>query len=338
MRAFDTRLALQKLEVFCTVAELQSVTRAADKLCVSQPVVTAHLRGLEEKLGVTLVRREGRGIVLTAAGTRVLRWARGVVTRTRELERELAGSEVAGPGKALVAASMSAGSYLLPPVVCDFHDLHPDGLVQVTISTPQVALEAVLAGGADFAVVMLLPEQNLEGLIAEPLWNEPLVLACAPESRWVGERAERELLSQLPFISTYSTVMQHLEEGQVRANGIASRRIVMEMGHPEAQKEAVRRDIGVCFFLVSSVQAELARGELRQVPTPGVSLSIPLYVVRRKDKELSPFQLELKRYIQSSRPPVVTSFTEEFREAESREAAVRGSPARKASRKTAAAR
>ncbi len=310
MRSFDTHLALNKLEVFCTVAEQQSVTRAAAKLCISQPVVTAHLRALEDKLGVALVRREGRGIALTEAGVRVLRWAQGVVTRTRELERELAGMAVSAPGRALVAASMSAGSYLLPPVLCDFHTSHPDGRVQVTISTPQVALEAVNAGAADFAVVMLLPEQNLDGLIAEPLWNEPLLLACSPRSRWVGDSVDREQLSQLPFISTYSAVMQQLEEGQVRANGVAARRIVMELGHPEAQKEAVRRDIGVCFFLTSSVEADLARGDLRQVKTPGVALSIPLYLVRRKDKELSSFQQALKDHIAASRPAAVTAFAD----------------------------
>ncbi len=308
MRSFDSHLTLQKLEVLCLVAELQSVTRAAEQLCVSQPVVTAHLRGLEEGLGTRLVRREGRGIALTQAGQRVLQWAQGVVTRTRELERELAGALEDGPGKALVAASMSAGSYLLPPVVCDFHERHPEGMVQIVISTPQVALDSVRTGASDFAVLMLLPEQDLEGLDAQPLWDESLLLCAAPDSRWVGESADRETLLGLPFVSTYSMVMQQLEEGQVRANGLAPRRIVMQLGHPEAQKEAVRRDVGVCFFLQSSVHRDIARGELRWVQTPGMQMSIPLYLVVRKDKELSPFQQALRLYIEAARPTQVRPF------------------------------
>ncbi|ROZ74967.1 LysR family transcriptional regulator [Ramlibacter sp. WS9] len=308
MRGFDSNLTLQKLEVLCVVAELQSITRAADQLCISQPVVTAHIRSLEEKLGAALIRREGRGIALTESGSRVLKWAQGVLTRTRELQRELAGAEATGPGRAVVAASMSAGSYLLPPLVCDFYLQNPEGRVQIVVSTPLAALESVRSGAADFAVITISPNQNLEGVAAEPLWNETLLLVSAPQSKWVGESVERDAISRLPFISTYSLVAQQLEEGQLRANGIASRHIVLELGHPEAQKEAVRRDLGVCFFRPSAVANDFSRGDLRRVHTPGLEMSIPLYIVCRNDKELSPFQLALKTHIMSALPLGVSAF------------------------------
>ncbi len=306
--SLDYRLTFQKLEVFCTVAELGSVTRAASQLFISQPVVTSHIRDLEDKLGVSLIRREGRGIVLTAAGHRVLKWAQGVITRTSELERELAGAGAESAGSALLAASMSAGSYLLPPLLCDFHAEHPGGVVKVVISTPQLALDSVRAGACDFAIVMLLPDQNLAQLIARPLWNEPLVLLSAPTSRWVANSVSREELAVVPFISTPSAVMRRLEEGQISANGIASRRIVMELGHPEAQKEAVRRDLGVGLFLESSVHADVQHGALRRVETPGLSFSIPLYMVWRQEKEFSSYQQALKAYIEAARPTCVTAF------------------------------
>jgi DNA-binding transcriptional LysR family regulator len=309
MRGFDSHLTLQKMEVFCVVADLQSVTRAADFLCISQPVVTAHIRSLEAKLGARLIRREGRGITLTSTGHRVLKWAQETVTRTRELERDLGGATDIGPGKAVVAASMSAGSYQVPGIVCDFQAAHPDGLVQVAISNPQVALEATRAGACDFAVTIIAPTQNLDGLTAQPLWIEPLWLVSAPASRWVGDSMDREAVADVPFVSTSnSTVMQQLEEGQLRANGVPSRRIVLELGHPEAQKEAVRRDVGVCFFLRSSVAQDVRRGELRVVKTPGLALAIPLYVVYRKDKAFSPYQLALRHYVEAARPAGVTPF------------------------------
>ncbi len=139
MRGFDSYLTFQKLEVFCTVVELGSVTRAADRLCIAQPVVTAHVRSMEARLGYALVRRSGRNIALTEAGERIYRWATEVITRTREVERELAGLESGEMGNAVVATSMSVGSYALPPLLLDFHRLHPDGLVTVEISNPQGA-------------------------------------------------------------------------------------------------------------------------------------------------------------------------------------------------------
>jgi DNA-binding transcriptional LysR family regulator len=313
-RGFDSHLTLQKLEVFCVVADLLSVTRAAQHLYITQPVVTAHIRSLEDKLGARLIRREGRGIALTVEGLRVLKWARDVVTRTRELERELGGSISNAPGQAVVSSSMSVGTYLLPGMICDFQLSHPDGKVELSISNPLIALESLRAGACDFAVTIVSPDQNLDGFAVYPLWTEPLLLVSSPTSRLVGNEAQREQISHLPFISTTSSpVMQQLEDGQLRANGIGSRRVVMALGHPEAQMEAVRRDVGVCFFLESSARADLARGALRVVKTPGFELRIALYMVHRKDKEFSQYQLELKQHIESARPMGVTAFEDRER-------------------------
>jgi len=309
MRRFDSQLTLRKIEIFCLVAELQSVTRASQHLFVSQPVVTAHLRSLEEKLGAPLLRREGRGVVLTPAGVRVFKWGKEMVAKTRELERELAGQIEVGSGRAVVASSMSVGSYLLPPIVCNFQLQHPEGLVEVVISNPQAAMDAARAGICDFSVLIVSPDQITTGLTVEPLWDEPLLLMSAPGSKWVGDSTNGEEMGRLPFISTSnSAVMYQLEEGQLRNNGIPSRRIVLYLGHPEAQKEAVRRDVGVCFFTRSAVEENLKRGDMRWVKTPDFDLSIPLYTVHREDKDFSPFQQALKAYIEAARPDGMPAF------------------------------
>src|SRR5690554_5734839 len=303
MRRLASQLTLKKIEIFCLVAELQSVTRAAERLFISQPVVTAHLRGLEEKLGAPLFKREGRGVALTPAGNRVFKWAREIVAKIKELERALVSEIDAGSGRAVVASSMSAGSYLLPPIVCNFQLQHPEGLVEVVISNPQAALDSARTGDCDFSVLIISPDQITTGLTVEPLWDEPLLLMSAPNSRWVGDTAGREEISKLPFISTSnSAVMYQLEEGQLRYNGIPSRKIVLYLGHPEAQKEAVRQDVGVCFFTLSAVEENLKRRDMRWVNTPGLNLSIPLYILHRDDKDFSAFQLALKAFIEHARP------------------------------------
>jgi LysR family transcriptional regulator, low CO2-responsive transcriptional regulator len=303
MRAFDPYFTLQKLEVFCLVAELQSVTRAADRLCVAQPVVTAHLRGLEAKLGVTLVKRVGRNIGLTEAGEHVYKWANDVVTRTREMERELSGLEEGAAGSAVIAASMTAGTYLLPELVSDFYAAHPERLVRTEISNPQAALDALRTGACDFAVLVMHPSENRDGLTVYMLWEEALLLASAPDSKLIGASAETEQLRQLPFISApRQLVRRELEDAQLRAYGIDARNVILEFGHAESQKHAVKRDLGVCFFLESSIRADLRRDELRVIQTPGLQMSIPLYLIHRRDKVLSPFQRALMEHIMASKP------------------------------------
>jgi DNA-binding transcriptional ArsR family regulator len=66
-RLKTSQITLQKLEVFHLVVRLGSVTRAAERLGIAQPAVTSHLRSLEDKVGATLLRRDGRNLVLTAS-------------------------------------------------------------------------------------------------------------------------------------------------------------------------------------------------------------------------------------------------------------------------------
>jgi LysR family transcriptional regulator, low CO2-responsive transcriptional regulator len=301
MRAFDPYFTLQKLEVFCLVVELQSVTRASERLCVAQPVVTAHLRGLETKLGVTLVKRVGRNIGLTEAGERVYKWANDVVMRTREMERELSGLEDGVAGSAVLAASMTAGSYLLPALISSFAAAHPKGHVRLDCSNARAALDAVRGSACDFAVLVIHPSENLDGLIVEKLWDEPLLLASAPNSKLIGEVARPEDLKGLPFISgPRYLVWRELVEAQLRSYGVETPNVILEFGHAESQKHSVRSDLGLCYFLETSIRAELARGELRVVNTPGMQMVVPLYLAYRREKEFSPFQTSLIDHIRSS--------------------------------------
>lgn len=301
MRAFDPYFTLQKLEVFCLVVELQSVTRASEHLCVAQPVVTAHLRGLETKLGVTLVKRVGRNIGLTEAGERVYKWANGVVMRTREMERELSGMEDGVAGSAVLSASMTAGSYLLPPLISSFSAAHPNGHVRMDCSNARASLDAVRTSACDFSVLVIHPSENLDGLIVDKLWDEPLLLASAPSSTLIGEVARPEELTGLPFVSSPRyLVWRELVETQLRSYGVETPNVILEFGHAESQKYPVKSDLALGFFLETSIRADVARGELRVVETPGMRMVVPLYLAYRREKEFSPFQTSLIDHIKTS--------------------------------------
>ena len=151
--AVDPRITLQKLEVFCLVVELGGVSRAAEHLFVTQPVVTAHVRSLEQRLGTRLFRREGRQMHLTEAGRAAHEWAVELLTHTREFSRRLDGLADGTRGTVVVAASMSVGSYLMPPVVSRFHEERPLVELELNVSDSRQALQEAELGRCDFAVV-----------------------------------------------------------------------------------------------------------------------------------------------------------------------------------------
>ena len=179
--ALDLRISLHKLDVFSRVVQLGGVGRAAEDLFVAQPVVSAHLRSLESRLGsAELFYREGRQLRLTEAGRAVHDWAEDVLTRTRELERHLAGLSDGSTGSVAMGASMSVGSYVLPRVLANFRARHPGATLRLGIASTERAIEDTRAGVLDFAVVVTEPTLELPGMEIEQIGSDQIVLVAAP--------------------------------------------------------------------------------------------------------------------------------------------------------------
>ncbi|MBN9888962.1 LysR family transcriptional regulator [Salipiger abyssi] len=296
MRSAVSQLSLHKLEVFCMVAELESVSRAAERLGIAQPVVSAHLKAMSEKLGTPLTQRNGRRIVLTDEGRRVLKWAQEITVRTLELERELMESKSGLRGAASVGASMTIGSFILPAMISDFRRRHPNAQISVRVAPPSSVTDAVHSGGCDFAFTILDPRQELAGLQIEQVRDERLMLVASDRSGSVAPRIAPAELSKHWFVTAQTgTPRRELEEAALRRHGVSTRRIAMEFGHAEAIKQAVRAGAGMAFLFESSVRDELASGVLREIETLGMRLAVPAYLVRREGKRLNQYQTRLMK-------------------------------------------
>jgi DNA-binding transcriptional LysR family regulator len=287
----------RKLNLFCRVATLGSVTKAAKDLNMVQPAVTAQLRAIESQLGVKLVYRDGRNLALTEAGHSFHRWCEGMLGRCDELSRTLSGVTDGTAGYAVIAASMTAGTYRLSELLIRYRQLNPHTTVTTHIGNTQTATEAVRAGACDFAVLLLDPQQDLKGLDLEYLWDDPLWLVSSPD-RAEQAAAGLDNIATLPFITSPRHMLRRtLEDEQLYSMGILSREVVIELGHPEAIKQAVKQGLGFAFIEASAITEEIARGELVVTHIPSIDLHLPLYLARRKDKILAATHRRLMNFI-----------------------------------------
>ena len=291
---YDNRITLQKLEVFCLVVELGSVSRAAEHLFVAQPVVTAHVQSLQKRLHVKLLEREGHRMHLTDGGERVYRWARDTLSRTRELVRELDGLAEGQRVSVAVAASMTVGSYLLPPLFTEFRRRRPLAAITLAVSDPGQAIDEVELGRADFAVLVAPSAPANRALEAQVVGHEDVVLVAAPHYEAGLAAVPVAALAQIPLISSPSgQVRRSLIDDLLIALGVRLGNVVIALGHAEAMKCATRDGLGMCLLFRTSVAAELESGALREVAITDARLSVPLMTVVRAGKRLSPIQREL---------------------------------------------
>lgn len=294
----DNRVSLYKLEVFRLVADLGGVSRAAAELHVSQPVVTAHVRSLEERFGAPLFVRDSRPMALTEAGRIVYRWACDIRSGSIDVDRQLSDLAEGSTGSVSVAGGMSSGSYLLPEIIGEFLQASPRSEVTLHVAPPNVALKSVESGDRDFGVFLAEILSSDADLRVEPIGTEDFVLVAAPST----VRFERPLtapeIAALPFICPPSgAARRDVEDRALAALGVSSRQVVVELGHPEAMKRLVRSGLGVSLLFRSCVEDDLAAGALMAIPVAAPLPSVPITLAWRADKVFTPVQERLRRLV-----------------------------------------
>jgi DNA-binding transcriptional LysR family regulator len=171
-----------RVQVFHAVATTGSFSRAArEVLHISQPAVSNHVHALEEELGVLLLARVGKRVILTEAGTIVQRYAEQVLGLAHETQRALRELQGLQRGTLRLGASSTPGIYLLPPVLAVFVQRYPGITLELEIANSQRVIDGVLARQWDLGMIGIpLAHPQLH---VEPYWRDTLVLIVAPQHR-----------------------------------------------------------------------------------------------------------------------------------------------------------
>jgi LysR family transcriptional regulator, low CO2-responsive transcriptional regulator len=284
----DTRVSLYKLEVFELVVSLGGVTAAADHMGVAQPVVSAHIRSLEGRMGTTLFYREGRKLHLTEAGRAVHAWAEDMLRRTRELSRDLDSVSDGLQGSVVIGASMSIGSYRLAPILAGFLPTHPAVDVRVDVLPAAQCIEDTESGENDFSIVVIQPPEPTHTLTTVQIATERLVLVAPPDDSPEPTVITPDLLPKLDYVEAQKgSLRRSFTDRMLGSVGVKERHVIVELGHPEAMKQMVASGVGVCWLFESAVRHELENKSLKELHVEGVDIWGPIFLVHRTDKFFS---------------------------------------------------
>ena len=281
---------LSALRSFVTLARVGHMTRAAAELHLTQPAVSAQLAKLEEHVGQPLFDRGPKGMTLTAAGQLYLRhveeslaWLR----RGQEALDELAGMR---RGSLAIGGGATATTYLLPPLLGQFHARYPDIQLFVREQGSQSVLEGVWSGELELGVVTLplgVPSAGaaaLSRLRVSP-WVDDELRLIVPASHPLREATcfTWSQLSGLPLVlfeagsAVRAIIDQHVAQARIDA------RIVMELRSIESIKQMVAQGIGAAFVSRFALDARLGQGLVCQ----DGQLSRQLAIVWRVDRAMS---------------------------------------------------
>src|SRR3954447_7158529 len=199
-------LDLKLLTTFREVAVRGSFSEAAAALDFTQPAISQHISRLEAALGVRVLERSARGVTLTPAGEVLVREASALLDAARRAEEAVRAAGGVGRSEIRVAAFPSAAAGLLPGATRELRARRPDAELSLTVLENDPALDALLAGRVDVAVLVqspLSPIPARPGVEYLPISDDELRIAVAADHPLAARASVAlEELCDEPFLVT----------------------------------------------------------------------------------------------------------------------------------------
>ncbi len=282
------------LDVFVSVADTRSFSRAAEQCFMTQSAVSKRVAALEADLGTVLFDRLGRKIRLTEAGETFLISSRRLLAdlhASREAVRAL-GDEVAGRLK--LATSHHVGIHRLPPVLKEFVRRYPAVELDLVFMDSELACTAVAEGSLELAVVTL-PDKPAAKLKTQLIWPDPLVIVAAPDHPIVhatpatGSAARRRgrpkapqtLAKHTAVLPGRGTVTRSILLNALEPHGV-SLTTSLETNYLETIKMLVSVGLGW-----SALPANMLDDSVVHVPMRGLDMRRELGCVTQRERSLS---------------------------------------------------
>ena len=277
---------LNQLWIFYNVVKHKSFSLAAEKLFVTQPLISIKVKQLEDSYKIRLFERFGKKIELTDAGKILFEYADKIFNIVKEADSHMEDMKGIRFGNLKISAGLTLGTYYLPPLLAAFKKKYTNIEIQMKVKNKQEVIGDILAFRDDLGFVGYM-EPN-EKLVITPLWEEELVLIVSPSHEFA--RLKSVPLSKLngqPFIlrekgsGTRELVKEKLDKEQVSVNA------VMELGSHEAIKRAVEVGLGISIIPTCAVKREVDAGPLKIIRLTKKKIFLKYYMIYHKDKYLS---------------------------------------------------
>ena len=272
---------IEHLRTLVSIAEHGSFSAAARAKRVSQPAITKQVQRMEADLGLSLlVRGSRRQLSLTAAGERVLGFARDTLTRYEALERELAVLQTIEQGTLALAASTIPGEYILPRLLAGFRGAYPQIQVQMTISDTGDVVDRLLADESDVGVIGSVVQRP--GVCLERLVSDEVVLVVPADHAFAKRQtvALAELRGQPLILREEGSGTRRSVEAALAMAGahLPQEPAALILGSTQAILRAVEQGFGVGFVSARAAAQAQTAGRLACVRLEGVDLHRDLYL------------------------------------------------------------
>jgi len=292
---------LEYLRTYIEVIKAGSFSEVAKKLSISQPAVSFQIQKLEQELGVRLIDRRQKKVVMTEAGKRMLIFAELFDKEYQTLTRDFEHLREGVTGNLSIAASTIPGDFILPPILGEFKKLHPAVDIKVEVTDSTRVIEAVKSGEYDIGICGVFPED--EDLEAAKVAEDEILLIVFPEHPFARhnnvsftEISSEPLIFREPTSGTQRSVKMLLSNAGF---DLSRCKPTLILGTTEAVVTAVEAKSGIAFVSNLAIKKSVSLGLVKEVRIEEVTLKRDFFCVYRKQGVISRLLEEFISFIRT---------------------------------------
>jgi DNA-binding transcriptional LysR family regulator len=300
-------MQLESLQIFCDVVRWASFSRGAAENGISQSSASQAVHQLEVRLGVRLIDRSKRPLVLTPHGQVYYEGCRDLVGRYQELEDRVRvlSDETKVAGTVGVASIYSVGLHHMARFVKTYEERYPEASVRLEYLHPTRVVERVSTGGADLGLISY--PKKWHDLTVIPWREEEMVLAVSPTHRFAGrasvgvrELAGERFVSFDPDLSIRKAIDRFLRHHDVEVQ------VVYEFDNIENLKRAVEVAVGASILPLPTLSQEVQSSKLIAIRIEAddahFRLSRPLAIIHKRHHSLNPTAIRFLEVLRGDEP------------------------------------
>jgi LysR family nitrogen assimilation transcriptional regulator len=258
-------MEIKQLQHFSRIAEIGNLTRAASVLGLTQAALSRQVAQLEAELGTELFRRNGRGLVLTDAGQRLLNHVPMVLRQIALAERAVRGTAEPARGTLVLGLPPSLARTVVVPLIDAFREQLPEVTLRTVDGLSAKLVELVGTGNLDCSVVYNQPPSDLAEL--RLLADEDLYLVAGPTTNRAGKPLPRSLaladVATLPLVTAGNSNAVHAALATAMATLGLQPQVVHEIENLTAILDLVRKGYGSSVIPLSGVHSCIGDPKLR---------------------------------------------------------------------------
>lgn len=268
---------LRQLNTFLQVAELGSLSKAADRLRIAQPALSRQIRLLEAELKVPLFARHGRGMALTPAGETLRARAAGILRQVEDTRADLIQEAGAVRGRVVFGMPPTVGAVVATRLVERFLAAHPEVTLRVVQAFSGYLLEWLQGGEIDIAVVYAGAAAG--GVRTSPLLVENLCFVTPPSRALPSHHAVAfaDVARERLVLPGPQHGLRQIIEAEARRRGLPLQ-VAVEADDLPVLKELALKGLGCTILPRAAVHAEVSAGQLCAAPIIEPHLSRKLVV------------------------------------------------------------